>query len=138
MRYLCIDLGDKRTGLAVGDDITDIVTPLEVVTATTEEQRLTAVGNAITEHEPGELVLGLPLNMDDTEGPAAKKTRAFASLLEKRFSLTVHLADERLTSDAVEKQMGPMELTRGKKKERRDALAAALILRDFLARRRDG
>ncbi|MEX2213264.1 MAG: Holliday junction resolvase RuvX [Phycisphaeraceae bacterium] len=135
MRYLCIDLGDKRTGLAVGDDITDIVTPLEVIQATSDEQRLTAMGSAIIEQEPGELVLGLPLNMDDSEGPAAKKGRAFAALLEARFGLRVHLADERLTSYAVEKEMGPMELTRGKKKERRDALAAAMILRDFLSRR---
>jgi putative transcription antitermination factor YqgF len=61
----------------------------------------------------------------------------FAALLETRFGLPVHLADERLTSYAVDKEMGPMELTRGRKKERRDALAAAMILRDFLARRRE-
>jgi RNase H-fold protein (predicted Holliday junction resolvase) len=65
------------------------------------------------------------------------KMRAFAALLEARCNMVVHLFDERLTSDAVEKQMGPMELTRGKKKQRRDALSAAMILRDFLAKKRE-
>jgi putative Holliday junction resolvase len=135
MRFLCIDPGDKRTGLAVGDDGTRIVSPVEVIVAGNDEVRLSALLRAVAEHEPGELVVGLPLNMDGSEGPAAAKAKALAAALHERTKLPVHLADERLTSYAAEAQFAGMELTRGRKKQRRDALAAAMILRDFFESR---
>lgn len=131
---MAIDLGDKRTGLAIGDDIMGIVSPVGRIEAT-EERRLDALVDAIAEHEPDELVVGLPINMDNTEGPAAKAVREFAAKLEARTNLPIHLMDERLTSYQADQMMGPMELTRGRKKQRRDALAAAAILRDFLETR---
>ena len=132
MRYLCIDPGDKRTGFAVGDDITRIASPLEIATTSSDDARLAAILRVIEENEPGELVIGLPLNMDGSEGPQAKKTRTLAQQIEQRTGLRVHLFDERLTSYAAESQLSEMDLTRGEKKQRRDALAAAVILRDFL------
>lgn len=132
MRYLCIDPGDKRTGFAAGDDITRIASPLEVVTTSNDDARLAAILRVIEENEPGELVIGLPLNMDGSEGPQAKKTRTLAQQIEQRTGLRVHLFDERLTSYAAESQLSELDLTRGEKKQRRDALAAAVILRDFL------
>jgi len=132
MQYLAIDPGNKRTGLAVGSDVMRIATPLEVVQAANEEQRLAAIRRAIADHEPGALVLGLPLNMDGTEGPAAKSSRELAARLEQTFQLPVHLHDERLTSDQADQQMSQTGLTHGQKKSRRDALAAAVILQDFL------
>jgi putative Holliday junction resolvase len=134
MRYLAIDPGGKRTGFAVGDDITRIATPVAVVEAASDEARLAAILRAVEENEPGELVLGLPLNMDGSESPGTKQARALASTLTQRTGLTVHLVDERLTSFAAESQLSELDLTRGGKKERRDAIAAALILRDFLER----
>jgi putative Holliday junction resolvase len=131
-RYLAIDLGDKRTGLAVGDDVTGIASPVDVIEATTDALRLDAVAAAIDEHGPDELVLGLPLNMDGSEGPRAKLTRAFASQLHERFALPVHLADERQTSERANQQMARSGLTHGQKKRRRDALAAAVMLQAFL------
>ena len=135
MRYLCIDPGDKRTGFAVGDDITRIASPLEIVTTSSDEARLAQILRVVEENEPGELVIGLPLNMDGSEGPQAKKTRTLAQQIEQRTGLRVHLFDERLTSYAAEFQLSELDLTRGEKKQRRDALAAAVILRDFLERR---
>ena len=134
MRYLAIDLGGKRTGLAVGDDESGIVTPLEVVVAGDDAQRLGAIGRVIEAQGPDALVLGLPLNMDGTPGPAAETAKAFAETLHERFKLPVHLADERLSSSVADEQMARRGLTRGDKKARRDALAAATILRDFLDR----
>lgn len=131
MRYMAIDLGEKRTGLAIGDDVIRIVTPVGRIEAT-EERRLDALAAAIAEHEPDALVIGLPINMDNTEGPAAKAVRDFAAKLETQTGLPIHLMDERLTSYQADQMMGPMELTRAGKKQRRDALAAAAILRDFL------
>lgn len=142
MRYLCIDLGDKRTGLAVGDSITRLAMPVEVlevpVAVNGGEALLAAIGKAIEEQigpAAGELVFGLPLNMDDTEGPRAKIVRAFAARVAERTGRVVHFHDERLSSAAADWTMSQSGLTHKQKKQRRDALAAAAILRDFLESR---
>ncbi|MEX0775496.1 MAG: Holliday junction resolvase RuvX [Phycisphaeraceae bacterium] len=132
MRYLAIDLGDKRTGLAVGDDVTGIASPLAVIATANAGERLRQLARIIDEQGPDALVLGLPVNMDGTHGPAAKKSQAFALELRRRFGLPVHSIDERLTSHAADALMSRSGLTRKGKKERRDALAAAVLLRDFL------
>ena len=132
MRYLAIDLGDKRTGLATGDDETKLVSPAGVLEIPRGEALVDAIMKAIDEHEPGAIVIGLPLNMDDTEGNRAKIARDFASDLTKRIDLPVHLQDERLTSYAADQRMARSGRTHKQKKQIRDALAAAEILRDFL------
>jgi putative holliday junction resolvase len=134
-RYLCIDLGEKRTGLAVGDDVTGIVSPLEVIQTGAASERDRLIAQAIDGQGPDALVVGLPINMDGTEGPAAKKVRAFGGSLSRRCKLPVHYADERLSSAAADEQMARSGLTHKGKKERRDALAAAAVLRAFLAAR---
>lgn len=134
MRYLAIDLGDKRTGLAVGDDEVRIASPLAVIERPVSpgDALLDDLRREIESHKPDTLVIGLPLNMDGTEGPRAKLVREFAARLAERSGLPVRFHDERLTSDAADWQMSGSGLTRGGKKARRDALAAAAILRDFL------
>ncbi|MCC7407676.1 MAG: Holliday junction resolvase RuvX [Phycisphaeraceae bacterium] len=138
MRYLAIDPGGKRTGLAVGDDGTGIVSPLEVVEADTREKLLVALERVVREQEPGALVVGLPLNMDGSEGAGARAAKELARVLGKRFGLPVRLADERLSSFEAEERLRELELTRGKKKQRRDALAAAAILQSFFRSRGSG
>lgn len=145
MRYIAVDLGDARTGLAVGDDATRIVSPLEVVECPTAmcggeallDLLQAAIDRVVSPRSPCELVIGLPLNMDDTEGPRAKLVRAFAKRLEARTRRPVHFQDERLTSSEADWSMARSGMTRKQKKDRRDALAAAAILRDFLARSAD-
>lgn len=132
MRYLAIDLGEKRTGLAVGDDESGIVSPVDVIITSGPEERLRQLGVMIQEHEPDALVLGVPFNMDGSAGPMALKAQALGELLTQRFGKPVHEMDERLTSAAADAQMAQSGLTHGQKKARRDALAAAAILRDFL------
>jgi putative Holliday junction resolvase len=140
MRYIAIDLGDKRTGLAVGDSETRVVTPLSVLESPLSvragEQLLDDLANAIGEqvgpHARAELVIGLPLNMDGTEGPRAKLVRDFADRLGQRTGRIVRFQDERLTSAEADWGMARTGMTRGEKKSRRDALAAAVVLRDFL------
>lgn len=140
MRYVCIDLGEKRTGIAAGDAETRVVTPVEVIEVAKSvrggEALVEAIARAVESHlgrGAGALVFGLPLNMDGSEGPAAKGVRAFAALVGARTGRAVHFQDERLTSAEAEWTLARSGLTRGEKKERRDALAAAAILRDFLA-----
>jgi putative Holliday junction resolvase len=133
MRYLALDLGEKRTGIALGDDDTFIVSPIGRIEHASEAHFLEQLPGVVKEHEPDALVVGLPLNMDDSVGPQAKKVMDLSKLIEAKTKLTVHLFDERLTSYAADGLMGPMELTRAGKKRRRDALAAVTILRDFMS-----
>ena len=133
MRYLAIDLGQKRTGLATGDDVTGAVGPVGMIETADPAARLQAIVDAVAEHHVDALVVGVPYNMDGSIGAAAKQVEQFATELEQHTQMTVHRVDERLSSyeaDEAKKQSG---LTHQQKKRRRDALAAATILRDFLA-----
>lgn len=136
MRYLCIDLGDKRTGLAVGDVFTRLVSPAGVLEVPRErrdgQDLLDALVKEVVKHAPGALVVGLPMNMDGTEGPRAKLVRTVADRIAKATKLDVHFQDERLTSADADWTMARSGLTHGQKKARRDALAAMAILKDFL------
>ncbi|MEM7623046.1 MAG: Holliday junction resolvase RuvX [Planctomycetota bacterium] len=151
MRYLAIDLGDKRTGLALGDDDTGIASPAGLIETPLKhaagETLLAALYDAVDEHlgeatssldrtesaqVTGELVLGLPINADGTESPRSKLTRAFAVRLAARTQRRVHLFDERRSSMDADTRMARSGLTHKQKKQRRDAIAAAAILRRFL------
>jgi putative Holliday junction resolvase len=136
MRYLAIDPGEKRTGLAVGDDETQQAGPVGVINTSDPGTLLRELAKAIDEHGPEALVIGVPLNMDGSEGPAAKKARALAMMLHQHTGLQVHTFDERLTSYEADQRMSQSGLTRKQKKQRRDAIAAAAILSDFLTSRR--
>ncbi|MEM1209417.1 MAG: Holliday junction resolvase RuvX [Planctomycetota bacterium] len=131
MRYLCIDLGEKRTGLALGDDATGIASPWFTIDTRSPDERLRQLDQAVEDEAPDELVVGLPLLGNGSEGPNARKCRAFAESLAARYQRTVHLADERLTSEVADGQMSLTGLTHEQKKARRDALAAAAILSIF-------
>ena len=129
MRYLSIDLGDKRTGLAICDADEVIASPLCLI----EDQTtlITQIKKIIDDEQVGGVVVGLPLNMDDTEGPKAKQIRAFAKELGDSVELPIYFQDERLTSFDAEKKLAG-KYTRKKKKKRLDAIAAAAILQIFL------
>ena len=131
MRYLSIDLGDKRTGVAIGDHASGIVTPLDVINTSSDNERFVRLRDLIEWEGPGALVVGWPLNMDGSVGPAAQKCKAFADKLSEATRLPVHLHDERLTSSQADEQMAMSGLTHKQKKARRDAMAAANILRGF-------
>lgn len=132
-RYLAVDLGGKRTGLAVGDDLTRIATPVDVLEIPPGPRLIEAIRRAIAEQGPDAIVIGLPLNMDGSEGEAAKQVRAFGSLLAEATSLPVEFHDERLTSRAAELDLAGLYTRKGKKR-RLDAVAAARILSGYLAR----
>ena len=135
MRYLAIDLGGKRTGLASGDDVTGIVQPLTVVEAAPGDHLLRLLQREIDRYGPDAIVVGLPLNMDGTEGPSAAAVRAFAARVGAACGVDVRFQDERLTSFAAEGHLDRSGRTHREKKEIRDALAAAEILRDHLRER---
>ena len=132
MRYLGLDLGTKRTGVAVGDDETGSALPVAVVDTRDEASLMKAIEKQIHEHGPDAIVVGLPLNMDGTEGKPAEAAKALADRISMHTRLDVHVQDERLTSDAARRRLAETGPTRGR---RDDAIAAAINLEEFLGGR---
>ncbi len=133
MRIVAVDLGDVRTGLAAGDDVVRIVQPLKVVEERDPARRLERVADEIDRHGADRIVVGLPLNMDGTEGERAGICRAFGASLHKQTGVVVHFQDERLSSDEANRRMARSGRTHNAKKRLRDALAACVVLEDYLA-----
>jgi len=132
-RYLAIDHGSKRIGLAVGDTETRLPAPVVGVPGTgTAESDARAVMAAARDFDADAFVLGLPLNMDGTEGPQAKLVREFGDVLARQSGLPVHYVDERLSSETARGKLIGGDLTRKKRKARLDGIAAQAILQDFL------
>jgi putative Holliday junction resolvase len=130
MKYLSIDYGLKRTGLAVCDPSQTICSPLAVLDSTKDIiSRLTEI---IAEENVEAVVIGLPLNMDGTEGTQAKKVRQFTDKLKNAIDLPIHFQDERLTSFAADEKLDMTDLSIKRKKKLHDAVAAADILQNFL------
>ena len=132
MRWLALDHGTKRIGVAVGDAAGGVATPLEVLPAEPLDGVVRRVAELAVEYDAAGLVVGWPLNMDDSEGPQGRMARAMAVELAGRTGLDVRLWDERLSSFEADQAMAGL-YTRKQKKARQDAVAAAAILRDFLA-----
>jgi len=133
MRYLAIDYGEKRTGLAICDANETIVTPLAVINGRKELQK--KISAVIRKEDVEAVVIGLPLNMDGSEGSQAKLVLKFAEQLREHLDVPVHFQDERLSSFDAEQKLAPAELTRSKRRKRLDAVAAASILEAFLEKK---
>lgn len=132
MRYLAIDYGSRRSGLAICDEQEIIASPVAVLHGQkTILQRITQI---IESEGVGAIVLGLPLNMDGSEGPQAKVVRAFAQRLGAHIQLPIHFQDERLSSFAAAEKLDGAAFSKAMKQERIDAVAAAEILQSFLER----
>jgi putative Holliday junction resolvase len=130
MRYLAIDYGDKRTGLAICDAAETIVSPLTVIQG--QEDLLKKITDIVKDEKVEAIVLGLPLNMDDSQGAQAKRIFNFADQLKGHIDIPIHFQDERLSTFGAEEKLAAADFTRGKKKKRLDAIAAAQILEAFL------
>ena len=121
--------------MAICDARETIASPLRVL-----DGRGDALGQIarIVESEGVEaIVLGLPLNMDDSEGPQAARAKAFGEQLARRLGLPIHFQDERLSSFGAEEKLEPARLSRARKRDLLDAVAAAEILQGFLDQKTD-
>ncbi|HEV2295235.1 MAG TPA: Holliday junction resolvase RuvX [Tepidisphaeraceae bacterium] len=137
MRTLAIDLGTRRVGLALSDEGGRLATPYEVVQVTSTEVAAIKVLEVIAREGVQRIVLGLPLNMDDSFGPAARQTVAWGKEIARSAHKPIVYVDERLSSFAAEQDLnerkrGGEKLTRKRRKEQLDALAAAGFLQAFL------
>lgn len=137
MRYLAIDYGTRRMGLAASDPSGQWVTPLAVVEITTPEAALDAAANAAREEGSEALLVGLPLNEDATLTPAARQIEEWARRLALRTGLELVLVDERHSSveaeqSLVERKRAGERMTRKAKRRRLDAVVAAQLLQAYL------
>ena len=136
-RLLGLDVGDKTIGLAVGDATLGIATPMETVGRTKFTADAIRLFALIEEREIGALVIGLPINMDGSEGPRCQSVRQFAANLMTRREIPIAFWDERLSTAAVTRAMIEADVSRKKRAAAVDKLAAAYILQgalDFLRR----
>jgi putative Holliday junction resolvase len=134
MRYLAIDYGAKRTGLAICDAAETIASPLTVLHG--RKNLPEKIADIAGSENVDAIVLGLPLNMNGTEGLQTKLVRIFAEQLKNHISVPIYFQDERLSSFGAEEKLAPADFTRGKRKKRIDAVAAAEILEAFLERKK--
>jgi putative holliday junction resolvase len=134
MRCLGIDYGEKRIGLSGGDEL-GVATPLPALIDPSPKVRQEQLAALIRCRRITDLVLGHPLNMDDTAGFKAREAEAFAARLRKDFGLPVHLVDERLTSYEAEQSIPKQQRRTVRATGLIDSRAACLILQDFLDRR---
>lgn len=134
MRFLGIDPGSKRIGLATGDDL-GLASPIAALCETAESARWESLLGAVARLRIDELVVGYPLNMDDSVGPKAKEAEALAEKLRTATGLPVHLVDERLTSHEAESTLPKHKLRGLRGSGIVDSRAAALILQDYLDQR---
>jgi putative holliday junction resolvase len=132
-RLLALDLGERRVGVAVCDQTRLTVRPLPPLHRTSWKKLLHAVSRLIRDFDALALVIGLPLNLDGTEGPAALEARRRAHHFQLFLKIPVHLQDERLTSHEAEAQLRTAGFSEQEIREQIDSEAAAIILRDFIS-----
>jgi putative Holliday junction resolvase len=134
MAVVGIDFGRKRIGLAISDG--EVAYPLGIMERRSLKYDLEAIRSRLAERAVSLIVVGLPLNMDGTEGPSARAARTFAEQLRLATGLAVEMFDERLTSFEAEERLRETSASRARKKAAPDAVAAAIILEGWLESRR--
>ena len=132
MKIMGIDLGQARTGVCVSDLSGFLAGRSITIAEHTRERRMEAVLKEIEAERPGRIVVGLPLNMNGTEGPKALECREFAAQLEERSGCRVVLWDERGSSVTANRILSDAGKKRGKQRARVDAVAAQIILQGYL------
>ena len=132
-RVMGVDYGDARTGIAVSDLLCSIVGTTTVIHSRNAEKTITQICAMVKESGVGEIVVGLPKNMDGTEGVRAQLCRDFAEQLKTATGLPVHLWDERRTTVEAHNILSEHNYHGKKRKDTVDAVAASLILEGYLA-----
>ena len=138
MRIMGLDFGSRTVGVAISDSLLLTAQGVEIIRRKEENklrQTLARIEELIVENEVDEIVLGLPKNMNDTEGVRVELTKEFKEKLEHRTGLPVYFWDERLTTVAADKAMMEAGIRRENRKDYVDMIAATLILQGYLDRR---
>ena len=131
-RLLGLDLGSKTIGIALSDTRRTIATPMETIRRTKFTKDAERLLTIISEHDVGALVLGLPKNMDGSEGPRCQSTRQFAQNMAEKTDITICFWDERLSTIAVTRTLLEADTSRKRRDELVDKMAASYILQGVL------
>ena len=135
-RLMGLDLGSKTIGLSLSDVTLTVATPLETIRRTKFSKDVARLLELAAQHEIGGFIVGLPINMDGSEGPAAQSARAFARNLQKLSAIPVAFWDERMSTAAVTRTLLEADASRARRAEVVDKMAAAYILQGALERLR--
>ena len=138
MSILALDVGRKRIGVAVADPSETYALPVGTIERTAIRDDLRKVVEYVESYGARELVVGDPISLNGVRGPATEKMDAFVEKLRGVFAGTIHRVDERLTTAQVTKTLLAADVSRNRRKQVVDKMAAALILESYLARRRQG
>ena len=129
---LCLDLGKKRIGLAISDINQKIASPYDVIKEKKFSEILIILKNLIKKFDIGSIIIGDPINMDGSLGPKSQSSRSFISNISKDIDIPILLWDERLSTIAAEKSLIEADISRKKRGEVIDKIAANIILQSFL------
>ena len=131
-RLLCLDVGTKTIGLAISNSELTISTPISIITRKNLTNDVLELNKIIFSRNIGILIIGLPVNMNGSEGPKCQSVRQFVKNISKSIELDIIFWDERLSTKAVEKLMIANDTTRAKRKKQIDKEAASFILQGLL------
>ena len=132
-RYLGIDFGPVRIGIAIGDDQTRMALPLTQLDHPGDDaEAARRIADLVRREEVEAVVIGMPVHMDGTRSQQTQRTQAFVDVLERTLAVPVVLFDERLSTAEADQKLEQQPLSKKQRKARRDALAAQTILQDFL------
>lgn len=132
MRILALDHGTVRIGVALSDELKMIASPLEYIPAEPLDGFMTRLKSLLQDKEVGEIVIGMPRNMDGSYGPAAEKVRAFMATLQEAVTVPIRTWDERLTSAQANRMLIQGNVRRKNRKQVVDKMAAAILLQSYL------
>jgi putative Holliday junction resolvase len=135
-RILAVDYGEKRIGLAVSDELGITASPLMTLVRRSDDETVRQIAQLASKLRVTQIVVGLPRRTDAQEGEMERKVKAFAEKLRQAISVPVVLFDERFTTRIAEQVLLEADLSRRKRKQVRDRLAAVILLQSFLEAQR--
>lgn len=131
-RILCLDYGDRRIGIAVSDLLNITAQPIGYITINGDRDAISQIKSYIAQFQIKKIVLGLPKNMDGSEGERALKTKRFADKLIESFGVSIDYFDERLTSVSADRALNDLNVSGRNKKGKTDTLSAVIILQNYM------
>jgi putative Holliday junction resolvase len=131
-RYMALDVGDRRIGVALSDPLQILASPLQTILRTSDEHALLEITNLVDRHGVEKLIVGMPYSLDGTIGPQAEKVLLFKAKVAAQLSIEIVLQDERLSSVTADQKLRETRKKSARLRDKIDAAAAAVILQSYL------
>jgi putative Holliday junction resolvase len=131
-RYMALDVGDRRIGVALSDPLQILASPLLTIIRTSDEHALLEITGLVNKHEVEKLIVGMPYSLDGTIGPQAEKVLSFKAKVAAQLNIEVVLQDERLSSVTADMKLKETRKRSARLREKIDAAAAAVILQSYM------